>query len=124
MSHSSKADLLNLAKIYGYKTYFYFVFTSNMDTNLARAKLRVIDGGHDVNEKLILERAPRVFNLLPDAFLDADSSFIIDNSDQPKLILKKEADLLYTSKDFPEIITPSIEKIYAAFPKPSMIKDI
>lgn len=59
MSHESKVDLLNLARRNGYKTYPYFVFVDNITTNIARVKLRVLRGGHDVEESIIKTRAPR-----------------------------------------------------------------
>ncbi|HUB60670.1 MAG TPA: hypothetical protein VL978_08210 [Puia sp.] len=59
MSHESKVDLLNLARRNGYKTYLYFVFVDNITTNIARVKLRVLRGGHDVEESIIKTRAPR-----------------------------------------------------------------
>jgi len=68
MSSPSKLELLQLAKAKGYKTYFYFIFTDNLDTNLARVRLRVLAGGHDVADKTILDRVPRTFEIMPQAF--------------------------------------------------------
>ncbi|HKO81524.1 MAG TPA: hypothetical protein VJU78_14065, partial [Chitinophagaceae bacterium] len=39
MSHISKVQLLAEAKQAGYKTYLYFVFTDNVELNIARVKL-------------------------------------------------------------------------------------
>ena len=42
MSHPSKLEFLQIARKQGYKTYLYFVFTDDLNTNLARAQLRGI----------------------------------------------------------------------------------
>jgi predicted ABC-type ATPase len=61
MSHISKVHLLSQAGAMGYKTYLYFVFTDNVELNIARVKLRVLQGQHDVDESLIKSRYPRTF---------------------------------------------------------------
>ena len=63
MSHPSKLEFLQIARKEGYKTYLYFVFTDDLNTNLARAQLRVSDGGHAVSAEHTLARAPRTFKL-------------------------------------------------------------
>ena len=103
--------MLSQAKQNGYKTYFYFIFTDSPDTNLARASLRVMDGGHHVPEQTILSRMPRTFNLMPDAFKLADSAYVIDNSIDARLILKKENDKISSYPPFPSIIKAKIEKL-------------
>jgi predicted ABC-type ATPase len=89
MSHISKVHLLSQAKSMGYKTYLYFVFTDNVELNIARVKLRVRQGQHDVDISLIKSRYPRTFKLLPKALAFADEAFVIDNSDQPEIIAEK-----------------------------------
>ena len=111
MSHPSKVDLLKQAKSLGYKTYFYFVFTNDLNTNLARAGLRVIAGGHFVDSKNILSRAKRVFKLLPKAFNDADSAYIIDNSSEANVILRKESGVLSSQSEIPAIVEKPIKQI-------------
>jgi predicted ABC-type ATPase len=115
MAHPSKADLLDRARSFGYKTYFYFVFTDDLDTNLARARLRELGGGHKVLPELVVKRATRIFKLLPQAFVAADSAYVIDNSDQAKTILKKENGILYKAVAFPDIIQEPIQKIIKKF---------
>ncbi|HEY4336105.1 MAG TPA: hypothetical protein VGM89_09410, partial [Puia sp.] len=68
MSHESKVDLIKLAQRSGYKTYLYFIFADAISTNIARVQLRVLRGGHAVEEETIKSRAPRTFGLLPAAF--------------------------------------------------------
>ncbi len=49
MSHPSKLDFLRIARKEGYKTYLYYNFTDDLNTNLARVQLRISDGGHSVS---------------------------------------------------------------------------
>ena len=63
MSHPSKLDFLRMARKEGYKTYLYFIFTDDLNTNLARVQLRVSDGGHAVSPEHTLARAPRTVKL-------------------------------------------------------------
>ena len=98
MSHISKVHLLAHAKRAGYKTYLYFIFTDNVELNIARVKLRVRDGQHDVDEALIKSRYPKTFKLLPKALNLADEAFVIDNSDQPEIIAEKHQGKLQVQK--------------------------
>ena len=99
MSHISKVHLLSQAKVMDYKTYLYFVFTDNVELNIARVKLRVRQGQHDVDESLIKSRYPRTFKLLPKALALADEAFVIDNSDQPEIIAEKHQSKLAVKKN-------------------------
>jgi predicted ABC-type ATPase len=98
MSHISKVQLLAQAKKVGYKTYLYFVFTDNVELNIARVKLRVRQGQHDVDPSLIKSRYPRTFELLPKALALADEAFVIDNSDEPEIIAEKHQAKLIVQK--------------------------
>ncbi|HEY4061427.1 MAG TPA: hypothetical protein VGM30_05980 [Puia sp.] len=111
MSHISKVELLKTAHYWGYKTYLYFIFTDTIETNIARVQLRVLKGEHAVSEETIKSRAPRTFELLPSAFKEADSAYVIDNSDETKAILTKEGHTINRASSFPDIIKKSIEKI-------------
>jgi predicted ABC-type ATPase len=115
MSHISKVELLKAAHAAGYKTYLYFIFVDNIETNIARVQLRVLKGEHAVNEETIKSRAPRTFELLPAAFKEADSAYIIDNSDQAKAIMIKENKALHRMPEFPGIIANAIQKILKGF---------
>jgi predicted ABC-type ATPase len=66
--------------------------------NIARVKLRVRQGQHDVDESLIKSRYPRTFKLLPKALALADEAFVIDNSDQPEIIAEKHNTKLTVQK--------------------------
>lgn len=87
-----------LAKNIGYKTYLYFVFTDNVELNIARVKLRVQQGQHDVDISLIKSRYPRTFKLLPQALALADEAFVIDNSNEPEIIAEKHQTKLTVQK--------------------------
>lgn len=89
MSHISKVFLLSEARINGYKTYLYFVFTDNVELNIARVKLRAKQGEHDVDAAVIRSRYPRTFQLLPRALKLADQAFVVDNSNIPEIVAEK-----------------------------------
>lgn len=111
MSHPSKLDFLRIAKSQGYKTYLYFIFTDDLNTNLARVQLRVSDGGHGVSPEHTLARATRTFDLLPQAFSLADSAFVIDNSNEAQVVLKKENSVVYRAAQFPPILRKQLSSI-------------
>lgn len=88
MSHPSKIDVLDYANQNGYKTYLYFICTSSPDINIERVKLRVQEGGHNVDEERIVKRYYESLNLLKPAIQKTYRAFIWDNSEkEPKLIL-------------------------------------
>lgn len=80
MSHKSKIDILNEARIQGYRTYLYFVFTNDPKLNQLRVAHRTQMGGHSVPSEKIFERYYRSMNLLGAALRVADRAFVIDNS--------------------------------------------
>ena len=80
MSHKSKLDLFGKAKACGYKTYLYYIFTQSIELNIARIKLRVEAGGHDVSDVKVRERFGRSMRLLLSAVGESDVSYIIDNT--------------------------------------------
>jgi predicted ABC-type ATPase len=80
LSHSEKLIFFKLAKSSGYRTYLYFVFTDTWKLNVERVKLRVQDGGHDVDKGKVETRYFRSMKNLNQATKLADSSFLIDNS--------------------------------------------
>jgi predicted ABC-type ATPase len=117
MSHESKIDLIKVARQSGYKTYLYFIFADAISTNIARVQLRVLRGGHAVEEQTIKSRAPRTFGLLPKAFEAADNAYVIDNSDNAIPILIKEGSNISRAKKFPGIINKAIHVILRRLPK-------
>lgn len=80
MSSSDKIEFLKLAKSYGYRTYLYFIATSDPELNISRVKSRVATGGHDVPEDKIRDRYYRSIGLMKEAIKVCDRSYIFDNS--------------------------------------------
>lgn len=123
MSHKSKIELLKQAQELGYKTYLYFIFTDTISTNVARVQLRVLLGGHYVNETTIRKRAPETFKKLPSAFEYSNNAYLIDNSaEEAAAILIKEGNTVTTVKKYPTIIRPAVKKILKHLPDTYTIK--
>lgn len=102
LSHPSKIKLIELANKKGYKTYFYFVFTDNWKLNVERVKLRVKQGGHNVDEQKIEQRYFKSLHLFSEAAKNADSSFLIDNSVSFSLMAEmKKGKTVFVSKNYP-----------------------
>jgi len=104
MSHESKLDLFEKAKACGYKTYLYFIFTRSIELNIARIKLRVEAGGHDVADDKVRERFSRSIGLLLSALGKSDVSYIIDNTYNEFTIVgeKKDGKVFWMDKTLPE----------------------
>ena len=80
LSHPSKLELIKLANKANYKTYLYFIYTDNWKLNLERVRLRVKQGGHNVDELKVKERYYKSLNLFHKAASKVNSAFLIDNS--------------------------------------------
>lgn len=80
MSHPSKIDILKRAKALGYKTYLYYVATSDADINVNRVENRVKRGGHSVPIGKIRNRYADSLKLLAEAIKETDRAYIFDNS--------------------------------------------
>ena len=80
MSSTDKIELLKLAKKLGYKTYLYFVSTSDPLINISRVRNRVQLGGHDVPQDKIVSRYYRSLSNLKEAVKYTDRAYIFDNS--------------------------------------------
>ena len=94
MSHQSKIAILEIAKLKGYKTYLYFVYTDNPELNVARVKLRALMGLHDVNPETVRSRYKRSFDLLPQALAISDEAYIINNSDNFNIVATKRNNIV------------------------------
>lgn len=107
-SHSSKVDFIQYAKDAGYKTYLYFITTTDPRVNLERVLNRVQKGGHSVPEKKIFERYYRTLNHLHAGFHLADRVFIFDNSEDQAsgtydfFAEKKQNKLYLSSSEIPK----------------------
>lgn len=108
MSHHSKVSFLKEAKDKGFKTYLYFICTSDPEINKRRVKIRVSKGGHDVEEDKIEKRYYNSLGLLKDAFLEVDRAYICDssteNSNSIILFEKKGEEMKFHTEEVPEWI--------------------
>lgn len=82
MSSGDKVDLLEQARLAGFRTYMYFVCTSDAAVNERRVAARVRRGGHDVPADKIVARYARSLALLPRAVAASSRAYLFDNSGQ------------------------------------------
>lgn len=80
MSHESKIEFLRYAHEQGFRTYLYYIATSDPIININRVKNRVQLGGHPVSEEKIRSRYTRSLALLLEAIRNTDRAYIFDNS--------------------------------------------
>src|SRR5690554_522289 len=108
MSHQSKVSFIKKAKTKGFKTYLYFISTSDPSINVDRVRIRKNKGGHDVDENKIVNRYYNSIELLSEAFLNVDRAYIFDNSTdnhfQNVLIEKNGNHVQIYSDEIPEWI--------------------
>ena len=117
MSHPSKIEFLERAKIQGCNIHLVYVITQSPDINVARVAKRVSEGGHDVPEDKTRARYARCLELLPRVLEIADDAIIYDNSLDFQTMLSalksKEGILyLYGNSEFIQnkIVTPYSEQ--------------
>lgn len=79
-SHPSKLQLLDDARVAGYRVMVFHVNVASADLSVARVAARVAEGGHDVPEDKARERYVRNQSLIRTAVLQADRAFVYDNS--------------------------------------------
>lgn len=79
-SHPSKVEALKSAEEVGFRTYLYFVATSDIAINIARVAGRVQSGGHSVPEEKIIARSKRTFENVSAALPFCSRAFFFDNS--------------------------------------------
>lgn len=80
MSHPSKLDLIRKAHEQGYRVYLYYVTTNDSFINVERVKARMALGGHGVSEDKVHSRYKRSLEILFDAMMLSDRTFLFDNS--------------------------------------------
>lgn len=80
MSSPDKVALLKQAQALGYRTYLYYIATEDPSINVARVKARVNLGGHDVPEEKIVSRYARSLDLLLEAVMYTNRTYLFDNS--------------------------------------------
>ena len=103
LSHPSKLKLLEQARKKGFRTYLYFVFTDNWHLNIERVKLRVRQGGHDVDDKKIEQRYFRSLKLFSKAANLASCSYLIDNSTSFEMMTEiRNRKNIFTAANYPK----------------------
>lgn len=103
LSHPSKIKLIKLASKMGYKTNLYFIVTDDWKLNIERVKLRVKQGGHDVDAKTIEQRYFRSLKLFAKAAEFTNTTYLIDNSVNFNLIaILINGKLQKVSDNFPD----------------------
>ena len=80
MSSFDKIEFLKEAQNAGFRTYLYFVATSDPEINWARIQNRIEKGGHSVPHDKVFDRYHRSIEFLPQALKFSHRAFIFDNS--------------------------------------------
>ncbi|CAN5876902.1 zeta toxin family protein [soil metagenome] len=81
---------LKKARKSGYKIKIYFVFVKSIELSLKRIENRVKFGGHDIPEEIVRRRFDRTFRNFIELYAPlADEWFVIDNSENGKVIAEK-----------------------------------
>jgi predicted ABC-type ATPase len=103
LSHSSKLELIKLARKQGYKTYLYFVFLNNKELNVERVEQRVKEHGHDVDDKKIKERYPRSLRNFESAAKLSNIAYLIDNSNEfEEMASLKDGKVISIAAEYPK----------------------
>lgn len=101
LSDESKLEFMRMAKDAGFKVYLYYVALASPEMNVARVHSRVLQGGHDVPKRKIVQRYERTMSNLFEAMRIADNVYLFDNSYQdPVLIAQKENGILQSNKEY------------------------
>ena len=79
LSDESKLEFMRMAKDAGFKVYLYYVALASPEMNVARVHSRVLQGGHDVPKRKIVQRYERTMSNLFEAMRIADNVYLFDN---------------------------------------------
>lgn len=79
-SHPSKVEVLKRAQAAGYRTYLYFVGTSDPEINVDRVANRISQGGHGVPVEKIISRYSRANGQLKLSLPFLSRAYVFDNS--------------------------------------------
>lgn len=104
ISHPSKIDIVQKAKEYGYESYLYFIYTEDVDLNILRVKLRTQYGMHDVPVEKIKSRFLKSFKVMKEILNVVDNAYIINNSNEMKIVLQKKDNKILPHLPFQGII--------------------
>ena len=89
---SSKGFLrfMDTAKEHGYNINLKYVTLASSDLNIQRVSDRVQQGGHSVDDDVIVRRYDKAEKLLPSVLAKADHAELYDNSEVRLLVLSKD----------------------------------
>lgn len=91
MSHGGKIDVLRKAQEGGFRTYLYFIATTDPEINVGRVAYRHETGGHPVAAETVKNRYPKSIDNLYGALAYADRAYIFDNSNGLTQLAEVEA---------------------------------
>jgi predicted ABC-type ATPase len=125
LSTAKYRALVEAAHAEGFRVRLIYVFLRSADLNVARVRLRVAKGGHDVAEASIRDRRRRSFEQLGWFFREADHAEVYDNSGaEPALIVSKvDGDLTIYGRLIEELMAavevsePDLRTLMAGAPK-------
>jgi predicted ABC-type ATPase len=103
MSSDDKITFMREAQAAGYRTYLYYISTSDPAINVSRVKNRVRSGGHTVPEDKIISRYYRSLDLLTAAIRASNRAYIFDNSTKNRIWLAEITDGSSLEMKTPEI---------------------
>ncbi|HSK11728.1 MAG TPA: zeta toxin family protein, partial [Phnomibacter sp.] len=104
LSHPDKIKYIDLARTKSFRTYAYFIFTDNVEVNILRVKIRVLQGLHDVDEKKIRSRYKRTFRNIYQLMLRCDDGYLIGNSNEIEVIGELKNGQLTILKPLPSFL--------------------
>jgi predicted ABC-type ATPase len=105
LSGSTYLKMLVEAKRLGYGTCLFYIGTEDLSINIARVKMRVIAGGHDVPIEDQTRRYGRSYRNLRKALALVDEAVLLDNSSElghRVLALKLEGRQMLLFEPIPE----------------------
>lgn len=107
LSGRSYLRLIGGLKRRGYAVHFYFLWVPTVSLALSRIKGRVLEGGHDIPEAVVIRRFDRsVRNFLAEYRALANSWYIFDNSDATPTVMafEKQGSLHIMKPDLYELL--------------------
>jgi predicted ABC-type ATPase len=112
LSTAKYRKLVRCAHRQGFLVELIYVVLRSPQLNVARVKLRVRKGGHDVSTRKILERRKRSLKQLPWFLANCDAAQIYDNSGaKPRLIGSKKGNIVVLDSGVPHEIREAVEKV-------------
>ena len=102
--------LVDRAKTRGFEIRLVYVVLQNPDLNVSRVRLRVKKGGHGVPEKKIRARWERSLIQLPWFLHAADWALLLDNSEDLRVVGRKEKGVVTLDPSAPEALWRAIDK--------------